>query len=294
MRLFDRRWKITVDTLEVTDLDVEFSIERSLYTRAGKAEVSIYNLAEDHRAQARRWRSREGAPPNDVVRRTRVRIEAGYRDGMSVLFQGNVRRVDNIRAQPEWVTKVTAGDGEESMRSARGARAFGPDTRIEEVIRYAADAMGVGVGNLSEAIAGAALERVGSILPGGAVVHGRVARELHRLLRSCGLEWSIQDGVLQVLPRGGALTRTAVLLKPETGLVDAPTIGLNRIVECSALIQPDLTPGAQVRLESAVVTGYYRVETVRYTGNTRSTEWHAALTLRRIRDDGSLVGIAPP
>lgn len=289
MRLFQRAWRVTVDTLESTDLDITFKVQRGLYTRAGTAEIELFNLSEDHRAQARRWRTRAA---DGAVHRTRVRLEAGYAEGTSVIFQGNVRRVDTRREQPDWVTKVTAGDGEESLRSARGARAFGPDSRIEEVIRYAAEAMGVGLGNLPDALASAELDRVGSILPGGAVVHGRVERQLHHLLRSCGLEWSIQDGVLQVLPRGGALARTAVLLTPDTGLVEAPEVGLHRIVTCKALIQPDLVPGAQVRLESAVVTGYYRVEQVEYSGDTRGGDWTAALTLRQIRNDGSLVGIA--
>lgn len=294
MDLFDRRWRVTIDTLETTDLDITFKVARSLYTRAGTAEITVFNLSEDHRNEARRWRTREGTPPNDVVRRTRVRLEAGYAGGTSVLFQGNVRRVDIKREQPDWLVRVTAGDGEESMRSARGARAFGPDTRIEEVVRFAAEAMGVGLGNLPEALTAAQLDRVGAILPGGAVVHGRVERELHRLLRSCGLEWSIQDGVLQVLPIGGALSRTAVLLSPDTGLVEAPEVGLNRVVTCRALIQPDLTPGAQVRLESSIVTGYYRIESVEYAGDTRGNDWHASLTLRRIRNDGSIVGVSPP
>lgn len=292
---FGRIWRVTVDTLSSDDLDIAFKVARSLYARAGTAEITLFNLSEDSRALTRRWRSRTGTPPNDVVHRTRVRLEAGYvATGMSVLFQGNVRRVDTRREQPDWITKVTAGDGEESMRSARGSRSFGPNTRIEEVVRYAADAMSIGLGNLPDALAGAALDQVGAILPGGTVVHGRVERALHHLLRSVGLEWSIQDGVLQVLPRGGALTRTAVLLSPDTGLIETPEVGLNRVVTCKALLQPDLVPGAQVRLESEIVTGYYRVESTEYAGDTRGGDWTAGLVLRRIRDDGSIAGVNPP
>jgi hypothetical protein len=294
VRLFGRRWRVTIDTLEITDLDIAFKVTRSLYSRAGTLELDVFNLSDDHRAQARRWRAREGTPPNQVTRRTRVRLEAGHAEGTSVIFQGNVRRVDTIRENPDWITRVTAGDGEESLRSARGARSFGPDTSIRDVIRYCAEASGVGLGNLDDALAGAQFDRVGSILPGGAVVHGRVERQLHHLLRSVGLEWSIQDGVLQVLPRGGALARTAVLLSTDTGLIGSPEVGLNRVVTAKAIIQPDLTPGAQVQLKSAVVAGYYRVETAEYAGETRGEPWDVTMTMRRIRDDGTIEGVTPP
>jgi hypothetical protein len=212
-----------------------------------------------------------------------------------VLFQGNARRIHSLPAPPEWTTHITAGDGEDALRSARGSRAFARDTPLEDVVRYAADAMGLGVGNVSEALAGARLDQLGAQFTGsGVVVHGRVAPQLTALLRSAGLEWSIQNEVLQVLPRGGALARTAVLLTPDSGLVDAPEVGLNRLVTAKALIQPDLVPGGQVRLQSVVVTGFYRIEQAEYTGDTRSDQdWTVAMVLRRIRDDGSVVGAAP-
>lgn len=289
MRQWERRWRVTVDTLAVEDLAVRFRVTRSLYQRAGTAEVEIFNLAESHRAELRHYRQRVGG----ATHRTRVRVEAGYAEGMSVLFQGDTRRVDTRREQTEWVTKVTAGDGEDALRVARGARSFGPATRLEAVVRYVAEALGVGTGNLGEHLAAAGLDQVGAVFPHGTVVHGPAARELTHLLRAAGLEWSIQDGVLQVLPRGGHLSRSAVLLAPATGLIESPEVGLNRVVQCKALLQPDLVPGAQVRLESAVVQGYYRVEQCEYEGESHGQPWDVRLTMRRVRTDGSVVGVAP-
>jgi hypothetical protein len=289
--LFDRVWRVTVEDVATSELDVRFRVTRSLASRAGTAEIEVKNFGPDHRAQVRHYRHRQ---PDGRVRYSRVQVEAGYRDaGLSVLFRGNARRIHSLPAPPEWTTYITAGDGEDAFRSARGARAFARDTPLEDVVRYAADAMGLGVGNVAEALAGARLDQLGSQFSGsGVVVHGRVAPQLTTLLRSAGLEWSIQNEVLQVLPRGGALARTAVVLSPDSGLVDAPEVGLNRLVTCKALIQPDLVPGGQVRLESVVVTGFYRIEQCEYSGDTRAdADWTVGMVLRRIRDDGSLVGV---
>jgi hypothetical protein len=210
-----------------------------------------------------------------------VQIEAGYVDGMSLLFRGDGRTVTQTREGSDWMTKVTAGDGEHAIRAARASRSFGPETTLDEVVRYVAGAMGVGVGNATEALRGATLDRVGATFPEGRVVHGPAARALSELLDSAGLQWSVQDGVLQVVPRGGALARQAILLSSDTGLLSAET-GKNHAVKAKALIQPDLVPGRQVQLDSRVVRGLYRITVAEYAGDTRGDDWTADLELRQV------------
>lgn len=268
MRYWGRRWRVTIGTLSSTDIDITFKAKRTLQPKPGTCEVSLYNLSETHRHEAQE------------ARRALVRIEAGYEDGTWLVFQGDSRKVEIARDGADWITKVTAGDGEHALRTARGSRGFGPDTKLEDVVRYAADAMGVGLGNVSEAIRGAQLDRLRDVFPEGTVLRGQVARELTALLRTAGLEWSVQDGVLQVLPRRGALARSVVRLAPESGLVGSPEIGKGGVVSARALLSPDLVPGARVQIVSAVVSGVYRIEEAEYSGDTRGQDWYANLQLR--------------
>lgn len=270
MRLYGRRWAVQIGTLRTTDLDVEFKATRTLHGRGGTAEVTLYNLAAVHR--------RELAGQ----RRPFVRLEAGYADGMSVLFQGDARQV-TVRPQgPDWVARVTAGDGEHALRTARVGRSFGPDTRLVEVLAALADALGVGAGNLPQALAGRGLDRVGDTFPEGVVLHGPAVEALDRLARSAGLEVSVQAGVLQLLPLGGALQRGAVLLTPDTGLLESPEIQKTRTVKAKALLIPDLVPGQKVRLRSATLDALYRIEQADYAGDTRGEAWDVDMTLREL------------
>lgn len=269
MRLFGRKWRVTVGTLQSEDLDITFKIKRALTPgKPSTCELSVFNLSKDHRNEIR-----------DATRPA-VRVEAGYKDGMSLLFQGNERQTVSKRDGGDWETKITAGDGEASIRLARSVRAFGPDTRLEDVVKYCADQMDLGAGNTSEALEGAALDKLTAVFPRGTVLRGRAAQELTALLASANLEWSVQEGVLQVLPRGGSLNREAILLRSDSGLLESPEVGKHGIVKAKALLIPDLVPGRLVKLESDAVNGTYRIETAEYSGQTKGDDWGVEMELR--------------
>jgi hypothetical protein len=277
VRLHSRRFRLQIGTLLIegtpgNSLDLAFEVERSLRPKPGKLTAKIFNLTADHRALAQ------------AQRRSIVELSAGYRDGLAMIFRGDVLRVRHARDGDDWVTTVTGGDGHFAIRAARAARAFGPDTTLESVVRALADAMAVGVGNVREALAGARLDRLGDVFPRGTVVRGPAARELTELLNSAGLSWSIQDGVLQVVPRGGALQRTAIRLAPDTGLIGSPEKDKNGVVTATSLLNPELVPGRLVQLESDALRGVYSVRKVKWTGETAGTPWYAECDLRERRD----------
>jgi len=295
VRLWRRAWRVQVGSLLVSSsdpsagaaLDVKFKIKRTLASmRAGTCELEIYNLTSDHRREL----------AHSPRRTTYVAVDAGYLEGQSRIFTGDLRKAVVERSGPDWIVKVTAGDGEHAIRSARVSRSFAPGTTLETVVRAVADAMGVGVGNAVTALRGASFGAGGDALfPEGTLVYGSAAAELTRLCDSARLSWSIQEGALQILPLGGALTRSAIRLSPDTGLVEAPSYINRRSITVQALLQPGLVPGAQLVVDSGVVAdnrivsgGTWRVFEAEYAGDTRGAEWTATLTCHRPL--GPLVG----
>lgn len=273
MKLWKRAWTVVVGTLDLSNLDMQFTVKRTAAPRAGTCEVTIYNPSPSSRQELQ------------GLRRGLVRIEAGYEEGRSLIFQGDSRKIDVTRDKSDWVVKVTAGDGEYAIRTARVARSFGPNTTLTDVVRALADTLGVGLGNAVSALQGASLGTTGRTFPEGVVLHGTASQELTRLCNSARLEWSCQDGNLQILPAGQPVSRTAVLLRDDTGMVNVPEKGKNDTVQVTALIQPDLLPGRLVKLESETINGVYRVESVEYTGDTApgAAEWYAKLVLKTPR-----------
>ncbi len=269
MRLFKRAWRVSIGTLGVSDLDCSFKVTRTLRSNPNACELTIYNLTSEHRGQITQTKQQY------------VQLEAGYQEGTSRIFAGDVRKCEHARDGQDWVTKIHAGDGERAMQTARISRSFGPDTSVESVVRAVAEALGVGLGNSLEAFRGAFIPRVGLAFPSGVVLDGNAGREMTTLVRSCGLEWSIQEGVLQVLPRETATSVPAILLTPATGLIGTPTVGKDKMVKARTLIQPGLTPGHRIKIEDTEgPKGLYRIETTEYSGETRGKDWYADLSCK--------------
>jgi hypothetical protein len=272
---FVRLARVTVGTLRAAaPLRIAFEVERSVHGR-GKARATVYNLTRSHQSEI------EAAADAQLV------VEAGYRDdrGLEMLFSGRVAR-SHGHDQPsrgsrsegrDVATFVDGTDGGIEMRERRVSGSYGPGVQVATVARACADALGVGAGNLEEALAA-----VGSpTLPAGTVLTGSAARELSQLLASFDLHWSVQHGALQVLGLGGALPVEAVRLTSSTGLIGEPELGTRGRVRVTALLTPDIAPGRPVLLESRRASGRYVTRSARYTGDTEGDEWFVTADLRR-------------
>lgn len=267
-QLFRRKVEVVVDTLVLGDggLDVAFEVERTLRRHPNKAQIRIWNLSASHRAQLEQLGS------------VRVRLRAGYQDGFAEIFNGDLRRAQSERDGADIVTTISGGDGELATRRGTVNRSFASPVNFDHVLQHLVDAIGVGVGNALSALTGTSLDQAGSESRGaGVVLSGRADDELDGLLTSAGLEWSIQDGALQVLPRGRALDGTAVRLAPDTGLIESPSVSTKGVLTARALLMPDLVPGRKVQIDATTVSGFFRMKKGTYVGDTASDDWSIGL-----------------
>jgi hypothetical protein len=263
-QLFRRETSLTVGTLRFTGLDLRFQVSKSLDREPNTAEIAVFNLSQSSRQQV------------EETEDQRVELRAGYveDDGSAVIFAGDLRKASSTRDGADIVTVIEAGDGERAYRRGRVSRSFGAGTSLRSVIEGVGASLGLGIGNLSEVAAGAGFEGLGQVFSEGVVVSGSSREELSGLLDSAGIEWSVQDGNLQLLERGQALATTAVRLSPETGLIGSPSIDSEGLMKARALLIPDVFPGRKVEIVSEFVSGFYRVTKASYTGDTASTEWY--------------------
>mgnify|MGYP000054633458 CR=1 FL=1 len=281
MRLFGRAWRIQVGTLVLSrrsadgqeGLDCSFKITRSLASsHAGSCELTVYNPSREHLREL-----------TQLPRRTTfVSVDAGYIEGHSRLFTGNLRLALPKREGSDFSVTITAGDGTFARRTARISQAFAPGTTVDRAATEIAAALGVGVGNAATAFRGSRLSGADGTWADGGSLHGLAAEELTRLCEGAGLTWSVQDGQLQVLPLGGALARDAIRLGADSGLLDAPEIVDRRTTKVRALLQPGLVPGQRVVVDSMLVQGaVLRITEATFSGDTAGASWDAELTLKR-------------
>lgn len=249
--------------LDVSELDCTFKVKKHLKAEPNSCEVAIYNLSANSRALL------------EIPKKLVLRLEAGYPDAVAQLYLGEIRSAQSVREGADIVTKIETGDSAKELQSAKINLSVGPKVPAEVVLTAIARTLKVGLGNVQTAAA--KLKSKGATFFGkGTLIYGSAAQALDDFCKSADLEWSIQDGVLQILDRGKALESQAVLLSSDTGLIGSPTIDHKGIVSFKALIQPDLRPGRKIAFDtlSFKISQGYRIQEVEYTGDTAGQTWY--------------------
>jgi hypothetical protein len=308
---FPRDWRVRVQftdaqALDVSALDLEFKILRSLKPSPNRAVITLWNLNPDHRAALLR---RNKPTPNGQPVPINVQVEAGYKGRRTVLLSADLREVASRREGTDWKTLISMDDGGAAVRAARfpkGGVQFTAGTPVGQVLRQACAALGVGLGNARNFEATAEVFGWGRAIPHTMTLTGSAFDGLKRVTDSIGVNFSIQGGVLQLLPKGQPLQTTAVLLSPDTGLLDSPEAAIDStvslgfaktatgkpstpnpptpkntsILKCKAMLIPGLVPGAVVKLDAASYKGLYEISEVEYVGQSWGKDWMAVMVLR--------------
>lgn len=267
--LFGRSALVVLDTIKLAGHKVTFRVSKSLKKEPNTCEINVWNLNEDQRSQLEQLAPKGKKATSGVP----CRLDVGYGTELSQIWLGDLRTVDSRNEGPNWITRVASGDGEKAWQNAQLHVAYGPKTPVETVLRALVRALGVGEGNVARVASNLRLKGVGSVLTHGTQVSGRVARELDAWARSADLEWSIQDGSIQFLERGKALSEKAIRLSPATGLIGSPTVDQEGTLSCRMLIQPDVRPGTLLVLDARRVKGNYKITKANWTGDTTGDDW---------------------
>ncbi len=266
-RLVDRRAVLTVQGRDFSGLDFSFRVEKSLTKTQNSADVTVRNLSQDTRRFLQ-------SQKNGVI----VELRAGYADEVPLprIMLQQLRQVTSVREDADWRTELSTGDSDQA-KGQPISFSLGPGTPFANAVKRVVGELKAGVGNV-DAVVG----KTGGSYPDGVVVHGFGDDELAQMLRANGYEHSWQDGSIQVLPIGGALNASAVLLSEDTGMVGSPELGMNKNVstcKVRSLLNTDLVPGRVVRLRSANVNGDYVVSKAVYVGDIAGQDWYVDLEM---------------
>jgi hypothetical protein len=266
-RLFDRRATLNVHGKVLEGIDFDFRVDRSLTATQNTCEVTIYNLNQNTRKFLQQQKG-------GVV----IELHAGYADDakLPLLYLGQLREVRTVRNGGDWQTEITTGDSDEIKKRPVGF-SLGPGTQFETAVKKIVADMGGQAGNLASAIKGGKFADASKEFAEGVTAFGNGDDELRKLLHGAGFEHSWQNGVLQVLPRGGALGASAVTLSEATGLVGSPEIGDGGSVRARSMLNAAIFPGRIVHLVAANLDAFVRCERVVYSGSTSGNDWYADL-----------------
>lgn len=251
------------NAVEITDMRVAFSIEKTVKAEPNKCELKLYNLAE---------RTRTLCKTSPLT----VWIDAGYDGVLRQLFTGDVRYADSELLKPEWITVMQLGDGDRACRLARTNATYAGGTPVLTIVRDIAKSMNLTL-NPSEV---ARIPGLQTQVRGSRAAHGYSETELSKLLAPLGVEWSIQSGRLQMLRDIDKVDGEAFVIQQDAGMIGTPEFTAPRKegkpvnLKIACLLYPELVPGRLIEVHSRAINGrLFRIQRIHHQGDTHSKNW---------------------
>lgn len=282
MRLYHKAYQLQVGTPRIpamasygnvgqsSPLRIAFDVEKGMTSSPNKGTIKIFNLSAKNRAQ--------------FVSGMLANLAVGYGDQMQTLFLGVVARVVSAREGPDIGTILECDDGGPVISQTHLHRSYGPGTLLSTILKDVATTMAlVTATNPAGMDAGIALGIPKVSYAKGIAVSGPCSRILDRLCKPAGLEWSIQNNALQILPKKSHTGESAELLSKQTGLLGVPSTEKDKVV-FSSLLNPRLTPGRQVLLKSLTVNGLYKIRGGKWMGDTHGPQWQCDIEAVGLHD----------
>lgn len=285
---------------ELSELRFAFSIQKGSTKSPNKCTLRVWNAAPETRRQIE-------AIGNVLI------LKAGYKNDLGAvqIFAGDVTRALTLREGPDLVTELEMQDGLSEFRDTKVSLSFNRGVSAVTVLRDIAGRFGLPVRPLPDGIAARQY-------PSGFAFAGRLREAMDKACNYLGLEWSIQNREVQVIKKGGVFRKQALVLSPDSGMVESPMLESKTMTEKAAakegvtaaqpgvratferdndgqmqrvlqvngykvrsLLQPTVEPGGYVQIKSKGIDGqFFRVEEVTHTGDTHGTAWQSELTLR--------------
>jgi hypothetical protein len=277
-KLFGRRVSANIDGTAYEGLRTAFKVEKWIQGKPNNAEITIWNLSTESRKKL------QGAGLS-------VYLKAGYQSNFAQIFFGQSRTISHVKEKADWVTKITAGDGETAIRTSRAVISYGKNTPILTIIKGIAAKTGLDLGNIETAVK--ALPGNQTQSPNGTSDSGPAYNMLQKYLDTLGYLVSVQDGALQVMPHAQANVplvtsqTTAVPLSQTSGMIGSPEIcekgtDKKQVLKVKSLVQPKFFPGCLVIVDSVNIKGQFRVEKVTHHGDLYETKFYSELELKAV------------
>lgn len=261
---------------EVTDLRMSFKIVKKLQKNPNTAEIVIYNLAPQSRALC------EKKPLH-------VRIFAGYGDTVHRLWMGDMTFSSSRFEGVDWITTIEIANGERAFNHARCNRSFktaqgGQGTTSLNIVDEIAAAMEMGISAPEDVRAELARVELKQAL----TLRGPAHKSLDKVLAARGMEWSIQDGQIQILRGEQLRSDQAHLVSQSTGMIGTPEYnapkkpGEKAVLKVKMLLHAGLVPGQKIKVESDTITGVFRLEEVTHNGDMFTNDFFSEIEAKAV------------
>ena len=263
---------------------IAFDIEKDSENKPNENTIKIYNLAPT---------TRQAVEQPDM----RCVLYAGYeQEGNILLCSGDIATAYSYHDNADWVTELYVLDGLIEIRDTAVSLGYQGGVSSTQIVNDIAAKMGVplvGADSLKS-----------RLWANGFSFYGAARTALNKVVAGTGLEWSIQNGELQIVNRKGVTKRAGYVLAKDSGLIGFPErtreaarskkqdtpnkkqeekFAFDRQARdgwnVKSLLLPMVNPCDKIKLESQTITNWFRVEKIKHSGDSHSGDWQSELHL---------------
>lgn len=273
---FDRIAQVRIGKAQTTGfiasgLRIEFSVSKSTKSESNKCSLNIYNLSPQYTEQI---------TANDGVI---VELMAGYNDNktLDLVFLGDVITVSKDDSQPDTMVSLEVEDGGAFIRKSIVSISLSAGATLKDVFKTVLSQYG---GNYQKNL----LNNIPSVsLNVGVAFAGYFSDFLNLISKAYNLEWSVQNGILQVNQIQNTVYTGTVNLR---ALQTPERIYMNRSKELDdtnfngyklrCLLQPKIIPGGQIIFNGSK----FKVMNVAHSGDTFGDNWESIVVVKDIEN----------
>lgn len=229
-----------------------------------------------------------------------VQLQAGYQNGnFSQIFTGVVKQYRRGRERNvDSFLDIAAADGDPNYNFGVVNTTFAAGASAQEQLNTYAKSLGLPVDpNANTFLTGGVI-----LNPRGKTAFGLARIYMRDLADTHNCRWSIQDGVLTLIPITGYLPGEIVEVNSQTGLIGVPE-ATDDGIHLQTLLNPAFKIGQRVRIRNSDITqtaiinqffpnystpptfvarttedGDYRILVIEHEGDTRGQAWYSNLT----------------
>lgn len=245
-------------------LHINFSLQKADLTTQNTGKVTIWNLSPAHLAVLNE---------KDCI----LSLRAGYGNHLSLIFAGVVSFSTTTTDGADRKTEIEVIDSLVESRDTYVSVSYNGKVNWKKIFDDVAAQMGVAISYSYNA------SKYFKDIHNGFSYVGKGCNVLTKGCNSCGLAWSLQNGVLQIKRPNDVMSKEVYLLSADTGLIGIPArvvvsqddaTGENQLGwDVEYFLNGAIGIDDYVRVESNVVTGYFRVYSLEIQGDNISGDW---------------------
>lgn len=252
-------------------LHISFSVQKSDTETQNTGKVTIWNLNDEHLSVLNK---------KDCA----LSLRAGYGNRLNLIFAGIISFAATNREGADRMTEIEVVDNLVEIRDTYVSVSYRGKVNTKTIMDDVANQMGVAVTYSYNA-------KFVDLANGFSYV-GQAKNIMDKMCKCSNLVWSLQNGVMQVKCPNDVMKKEVYLLNAESGMIGSPSRvvvsqgesgGANVLGwDVEYFLNGAIHIDDYVRVESEVVTGYFRVYSLDIAGDNISGDWYCKARLLEV------------